>query len=185
MRSLGFLAAVFILVGSANAQQVAPNRGQPTADGSSSLPKPFAAVLPEIKARSRVPVLLPSEISKAIAGAGYAFADKASENEYAILLYFKPGIGDAGFAASFAAQAHPGYEPQELPNVRKVKLSDGIIGYFRPASCGGSCAPANVWWEEHRVLYLVQAMLSPATSENDQQLAITAIADSAILAGPR
>lgn len=96
MRSLGFLAAVLILVGSANGQRVAPNRGQPTAGGSSSLPKPFAAVLPEVKARSRIPVLLPGEISKAMAGAGYPFVDKASENEYAILLYFKPGIGDAG-----------------------------------------------------------------------------------------
>jgi hypothetical protein len=69
--------------------------------------------------------------------------------------------------------------------VREVKLSRGLVGYFRSVSCGGSCAPANLWWEEDRALYQIQLKLSPTLSESDQQKTITAVADSAILAGPR
>ena len=114
--------------------------------------------------------------------AKYPVIDKASEGEYALSLYYGPDIGDAGFAALFAAQANPGYEPQELPNVRKVELSEGIVGYFRPVSCGASCAPANLWWKEDRVVYQIQLKLSSTVPEKDQQSGLAA-GNSAILAG--
>lgn len=150
-----------------------------------SLPEPFASVLPEIKAKSRLPVLLPSELSQPIRGAKHAVVERASDNEYAITLYYELGIGDAGFAASFEAQADPDYDPQDLGNIRKVELSHGLLGYFRPVSCGGSCAPANIWWKDGRVLYQIQLGFPSTLREGDQQKAITAAADSAILAGRR
>ena len=100
------------------------------------------------------------------------------------MLYYKLGVGDSGFAASFTANAHPDYGPKDLPNVDEVKLSRGLVGYFSPVSCGGSCAPANLW-EENRILYQIQLKLSSSISENDQQRLILAVANSAILAGPR
>lgn len=39
---------------------------------------------------------------------------------------------------------NPDYESQDFGNVRKVKLSNGLLGYFKSVSCGGSCAPANI-----------------------------------------
>jgi hypothetical protein len=94
-------------------------------------------------------------------------------------------IGDAGFAASFMSDAHPDYDPKDIGNVREVKLPHGLVGYFSPVSCGGSCAPANLWWEEDQVLYQIQLKLSSTLAEMDQQRATVAVANSAILAGPR
>ncbi len=149
------------------------------------LPEPLASVLPEIKAKSRVPVLLPTKFSNPIRGAKYAVVESASDNGYAISLYYELGIGDAGFAASFEANAHPNYGPKDIGNVREVKLSRSLVGYFRPVSCGGSCAPASIWWKEGQVLYQIQLKLSPDLRQDEQQKAITAAANSAILAGPR
>ena len=149
-----------------------------------SLPGIFISV-PEVKAQSRVPVLLPSELPKPIGKAKHAGVEKAAANEYAISLYYELDVGDAGFAALFAAQAAPKYDPQELRNIHEVKLAHGIRGFFRPISCGGSCAPVNLWWEESGVLYQIQLDLSSTLSERGQEKAITAVADSSILAGPR
>jgi len=150
-----------------------------------SLPESFASVLPEIKAKSRILVLLPSELSQPVRGAKHAVVERASDNEYAITLYYELGIGDAGFAASFGAQGDPDYDPQDLGNIRKVELSHGLLGYFRPVSCGGSCTPANIWWKDGRVLYQIQLGFPSTLREGGQQKTIISAADSAILAGPR
>lgn len=155
------------------------------AEPAVSLPKALSSVLSEVKAKSHIAVLLPSTLSQPVADAKYPVIEKASEDEYAISLYYQPDIGNAGFAALFTAQAHPNYEPQELSNVRKVELSQGILGYFRPVSCGGSCAPANLWWKKDRVLYQIQLKLSSTVPEKDQKSVLATAANSAILAGPR
>ncbi|HEX7362170.1 MAG TPA: hypothetical protein VF283_16900 [Bryobacteraceae bacterium] len=67
------------------------------------LPMAFAPVLREVKAKSRIPILLPRELPGPIGRAKFAHIDKAEATEYAISLYFELGIGDAGFAAFFAA----------------------------------------------------------------------------------
>jgi hypothetical protein len=147
-----------------------------------SFPEQFASVLPEITAKSRIPVLLPSKLSKPISGAKHSEIESVSDNEYAIALYYELGIGDAGFAAYFGAKDNPEFDPHGL---RKVELSRGLFGYFRPVSCGGSCAPANIWWKDGQVLYQIQLKFPPTLREGDQRKTIIAAADSAILAGPR
>ena len=149
-----------------------------------SLPAAFVPVLPEVKAKSGIPVLLPSELFGSLAKAKYAVIQKGAANEYAISLYYELGVGDAGFAALFAAQAKPNYDPRELSD-SEVKLARGMIGYFRPVSCGGSCAPANIWWQNHGTLYQVQIKLPSTLSEQAQKMAIKSVADSAIIGGPR
>jgi len=146
-----------------------------------SLPEPLTSVLPEIKAKTHVPVILPSDLPQPISGAKHAVIEKASDKEYAIILFYKLGIGDAGFAALFGAQGGPDYEPQDLGNIRKVELAHGLLGYLRPVSCVGSCAPANIWWKDGRVLYQIQLGFPSTLRESDQKKAIIAAADSAIL----
>lgn len=155
------------------------------ASSSGSLAETFGAVLPEIKAKSRVPVLLPSELPMPMGNAKHAVIEKLTENEYAISLFYDLGMGDAGFAAFFAGSVKPDFKPQDLANVREVRLSRGIRGFFSEVSCGGSCAPANLWWEESGVLYQIQLKFSSTLPARDQQKATTAAANSAILAGPR
>jgi hypothetical protein len=149
------------------------------------LPSVFASVLREVKAKSGVAVLLPAELPKPFDGAKHALVEKVSVTEYAISLRYEVGTGDAGFAAFFAADATHNYDPRELPGVHEVRLARSIRGYFRPVSCGVSCAPANLWWEQGGVLYQIQLGLASSLRENDQEKTIAAAANSAILAGPR
>ena len=77
------------------------------------------------------------------------------------------------------------YSMRELPNVDKVKLTRGVIGFFRAVSCGGSCAPANLWLGAGSAVYQIQLRLYfSAVDEKKQQRIITEIANSAIAAGP-
>jgi hypothetical protein len=149
------------------------------------LPEALAAVLPKVKAKSQIPVLLPSKLPQPVAKAKNALVEKASANEYTISLYYELGIGDAGFAASFSAQTTPNYNPRDLKGIHEVKLVRGIRGFFKPISCRGSCSPANLWWEEHGILYQIQVKLPSSLSEQKQQDVIGGTADSSILGGPR
>jgi len=149
------------------------------------LPGSLTSVLADVKAKSHATVLLPSELPQPFADAKYAIVQSASENEYGISLYYKLDVGDSSFAAFFGADTHPDYGPKDIPNVRKVKLSHGLVGYFREVGCGGSCAPANLWWEEDHVLYSLQLRLHPDLPDKVQQRKMITVANSAILAGPR
>jgi hypothetical protein len=114
------------------------------ANVSGSLPEVFLSVLTEIKAKTTVPLLLPAELPRPFNDAKYAIVDKAAADEYAIIHYYELGVGNAGFAASFGARNNAPYSPRELANVQTVKLAGGIVGFFRPVSCGGSCPPEPV-----------------------------------------
>ena len=149
------------------------------------LPKVFVSILAEVKAKTNLSVLLPTELPKPFSDAEQAEVSEVKGDQYSVVLYYELGVGNAGFAASFSAEKNASYSPRELPNVQAVKLADGIVGFFRPVSCGGSCAPANLWWEQGAVLYQIQLKLPPTLSEKNQQSTIVAVADSAILAGPR
>lgn len=158
--------------------------GQSTPRTSGHLPEALSSALTEVKAKSHIPILLPSELPQPFEGAKYATVE-ASENGYGISLYYELHAGDSAFAASFSADSHPNYGPTDIPNVHQVKLSHGLVGYFREVGCGGSCAPANLWWEEDHVLYGLQLRLRPDIPDNDQQREMISVANSAIIAGPR
>jgi hypothetical protein len=152
---------------------------------SRPLPQIFSDVLPGIKAETHISILLPSHLVDPIAKAKHAVVEDASANGYAISLYYKLGVGDAGFAGSFSAQAEPKYKLGELANITRVKLAQGLRGFFRAVSCGGSCAPANLWWEQNGIVYQIQIKLPPSLSEQSQQKAIVTLADSSVIGGPR
>ncbi len=38
-----------------------------------------------------------------------------------------------------------------------VSLAEGIKGYFKPLSCGGSCSPPSIQWIQKSVRYEIQA----------------------------
>lgn len=163
----------------------------PSADAASgtksskALPGVFSSALSEIRAKTHVPVLLPSELPTPFDDADHAIVEKATTDEYAVSLYYQLGVGNAGFAAGFSAQGKPGYSPRDLGNTRPVKLADAIDGFFRPVSCGGSCAPANIWWEKNGTVYQFQLRLSSSASEQDQKKTMIELANSAIDAGPQ
>lgn len=158
---------------------------QRAGEASQSLPEGFAPSVCAVKAKTRVPILLPSTLPDPIGKAMDTVVQSVADDSYAISLYYELGIGDAGFAANFTAQAKPNYAPEDLGDVQRTSLAQGRIGFFRAVSCGGSCAPANLWWQQNGVLYQIQLELSSTMTERDQLEALTAAANSAITAGPR
>ena len=58
---------------------------------------------------------------------------------------------NACFLASFSGER--GGKPQFK---KTVSLVHGITGYFRPVTCGASCAPAFIQWKEGKVLYEIE-----------------------------
>src|SRR5215471_10298006 len=175
------ITAVFVMAASCNLG----SKPYLTLPAEKPLPSVFVSVLAEVKAKTSIPVLFPTELPRPFGDAKHATVENATPDEYAVALYYELDVGDAGFAAFFAAKNNSPYSPQELPNARKVKLTRGIVGFFSPVSCGGSCAPANLWWEQGAALYQIQLQLPSTLREKKQQKIITEVANSAILGGPR
>src|SRR5690348_2593735 len=124
---------VFCAVAAATLAQVvdSANRAR-QANAPPALPEAFKSVLPKVKAKSHVPIMLPSELPEPIGKAGHAVIQKAEADEYAISIYNELGVGDSGFAAYFSGEGHPGFSPEELPNVSEVKLAHGFRGFLSP-----------------------------------------------------
>jgi hypothetical protein len=98
------------------------------------------------------------------------------EDGYLISLYYsEPGV-EATFAAGFGGSTR--IEP--LSDAHRVELSGGRTGMFMPVSCGGSCAPANLWWEQNGVMYQIQIKLKSSTTEKEQERILVETANSTV-----
>jgi len=189
--SVGRMTCLALALGSqyAHAQQqiVAsqPLRVASQSVQSRRLAQVFKSLLPQIKEKTKIPVLLPSDLPEPIGKAKYTLAGDLQAERYEVSLYYKLGIGDAGFAAFFSGQGDAKYRAEDMSNIKEVKLAQGTKGFFRPVSCGGSCAPANLWWMDGGVLYQIQLKLSSTMDERDQEQKIVIVANSAIVSGPR
>jgi hypothetical protein len=124
--------------------------------------------------------LLPSKLPVGIRERDIKSASgTVSESGYNISLYYAEEGSEASFAAGF------GGSPKlfrDLPNTRPVTLRRGFVGMFRPVSCGGSCTPANLWWEQDGVMYQIQIKLRSTTNEKEQQKILIETANSMVTA---
>jgi hypothetical protein len=165
MRALAVaLAALFLLPATASAKTI-------------DLPDVFQDVLPKVKAKTDVPILLPqsyrSDSEKNVpTGVGhkrsYTLSIGAVEN---------CGGATACFIADFAAKrgAKPSF-------TRKVRLRGGRTGYFKPLTCGASCSPPMLEWRKGGILYWIQAHAGTAGQEKRR---LVKLANSALFHGPR
>jgi hypothetical protein len=165
MRALLIAVAVLLLVPAA-----APAK---TID----LPDLFATVLPQVKANTSVPVLLPqryrSDAEKNFpSGAGH-------KRSYTLSIGAVPNCGGATacFVADFSARkgAKPTFK-------KTVRLTHGRTGHFKPLTCGASCSPPMLEWRQAGVLYWIQAHAGTAKQEKRR---LVRMANSAIRHGPR
>jgi hypothetical protein len=141
----------------------------------------FLSILEDAKKQTQLPLLLPSELPASYSGLSATLSVEAGK--YAINLL---ADADAGrYVAGFSAEKEEKYSAADIGNTKQVALAKNTIGFFRPISCGGSCSPVNLWWEQSGLLYNIQAVMSSDTSEDEQEKFIIPIADSAILGGPR
>jgi hypothetical protein len=142
----------------------------------------FRPALEQIQSQTRIPILLPSKLPSAIPEKNIKLASgEVREDGYFISLYFSEDGGNAAFAAGFGGSTRI-FGPQDLPNTRLVALSGGRTGMFRPVSCEGSCAPANLWWEQNGVMYQIQIKLGSGSTEKDQEKMLIETANSTVAA---
>jgi len=141
------------------------------------LPKLFRDVLPEVKDRTDVPVLLPqryrSDADRHVA------SGEGRKRRYTLSIAAVPDCGGATacFIADFSAER--GEDPHYT---RRVRLTGGRTGYFKPLTCGASCSPPVIEWVEDDVLYWIQAH---AGTKRQEKKRLRVMANSAIKHGPR
>jgi hypothetical protein len=138
----------------------------------------FKPAIDEIQNKVQIPILLPSKLPSVIREQDIKLVwGTVSDGGYNIELYYSDLGSGATFAGNFGGSTQVF---RDLPNTRRVKLANGIEGIFRPVSCGGSCAPANLWWEQNRVMYQIQIKLSSTTNEKEQERALIETANSVV-----
>jgi hypothetical protein len=147
----------------------------------------FRSVLLQIKKKTHVPVLLPNALPEGFRKAELCATASADASSYSISLdYGCPPDGNASFAGTFEGTLNENNNLlcDQSQGEKRVKLARGVEGCL---SC--SCAPANIWWRENKGWYHFQIHMwgAPASKrqEKEQERAMTALANSAILAGPR
>jgi hypothetical protein len=101
---------------------------------------------------------------------------------YGLALYAEEGIGDAGYIAGIAGTKSANSATEDIPDTKPVKLANGATAKFRPVSCGGSCAPANLWWRIPSAVYTIQLRLDPRLGSDKQLQLLLEVANSIALA---
>ena len=141
------------------------------------LPELFQEVLPEVKAQTDVPVLLPQRyrsdtrrnVPSGIGGAGgYSLGIASVRN---------CGGATACFVADFSATK--GGRPF---GPRKATLAKGRKARFKPLTCGASCSPPSIEWKERGVVYRIAANVGDKRTERGL---LIKMANEAIRRGPR
>ena len=135
----------------------------------------FRSVLEELGPQVKLPILLPRKLPFREADIQLVRGD-VRDDGYWISLYFSED-GNAGYAAGFGAST-------TLTSSRNGawKLASGLRARFMPVSCGGSCAPANLWWVQDGVEYTIQLKMNVKTPESKQAQALVDIANSMAVA---
>src|SRR5687768_14905991 len=96
----------------------------------------------------RIPFRIGLDYDKGVYGEG-----TGSKNRYTFEIN---ATDDCGANVCFLAQFQ-GEKGGEPSFTREVQLDRGIIGYYKPLTCGGSCSPPMIEWVQRGVLYSIQA----------------------------
>lgn len=139
----------------------------------------FEPALDESLFKLGIPVLLPSRLPDEVGEESIeCVTSRTTEDEYRISLYFEYDGICSSYAAGFAGSRDV---VRGIPNTRPVVLANGTTAEFRPVSCGGSCAPANLWWEQGGVQYQIQISLRSTMSEPEQERIILEAANANVV----
>jgi hypothetical protein len=150
----------------------------PSAGQTNEAAQVFKPALDQIRGHTQIPILLPSKFPAAVREPDIKLAwGTATDSGYNISLYYTEIRNDVAFAASFGGSKQVF---RDLPNTRPVVLASGIVAMFRSVSCGGSCAPANLWWEQKGVMYQIQITLRSNTNEMEQERILMETANSSV-----
>lgn len=144
-----------------------------------SFPASLSVAATKLSDSKPVPVFLPTVIPNAISkyGIEHTVVDHDASG-YTVLLYFSKQTSDATFAGMIAGSTKTF---STLPGTSHIKLANGATALFRAVSCGGSCAPANLWWQIGGFEYQLQLKLAFELTKAQQQRALVEMANSMTL----
>jgi hypothetical protein len=109
--------------------------------------KIFRLAIAQIQDKAEVAILLPSTLPTVLRNRDISVArGTTSDGGYTIELRYEGVAGNARFAALFAGSKGVEDIIHPLRGTHRSRLANGIEAIFGPVSCGGSCAPANLWW---------------------------------------
>ena len=150
--------------------------------GNTTAPKAsfFASVLPQVKRRTSIPVLLPDRLLPTIEQRTY-FDIQATRDSYNVSIYFTPDCGGATACYIGAVEAQRGGKltsPEDLAGstYKNIRLANSVKGIFWN-TCGAYCTAA-VEWQTQEILYRV-------TAKNGEEQPLVQMANSAIATGVR
>jgi hypothetical protein len=141
------------------------------------VPELVAKPLIAVNKATKLDVLLPSRMTTDLTRLYSVGRGRSRSYEFEIGAVRNCHSATACFVASFRARR--GAKPS---NPRKVALRGGRRGYFRPLSCGASCAAPSLEWVQNGVLYTIEAKLG--TKQTERRVLIR-LANSAIGKGAR
>jgi hypothetical protein len=163
-----------------NAQaRSAKNRAEASNPGA--VAREFRAILREIKREAGAPVLLPAELPASVTSRRLYVEGDGDTTGYSITLTSRPRCGANSCMIGFFSAKRTEALSEDY---ERVSLAGGIVGAYKPLTCGGSCSPPMIEWEYEGALYTIQLSLDGGDEARDRQTLI-ALANSAISAGPR
>ncbi|GEM_PF-2573100 len=160
------------------------------ASANSTVRKLFEDAAKGIAKRTSVEIYVPITLQSLSAAAtdGCAFSESKADS-YDISIYgrlVEHGKTDQlpceASNAALLAQIHG--DTKAMPdrskarNAQRVMLRNGMPGWFIPVACGGSCAPATLYWQTPKASYWLQLRLESHMSKETQRSELLEIADS-------
>lgn len=124
-----------------------------------------------------VPVYLPTRLPADTSAKVTSAVGARTAHGYTVTLYYLVGAGDVGYAGMVSGSANTF---ASLPNTKAVQLANGTAALFRPVSCGGSCAPANLWWQASNYEYSIQLSLPSRMASKAQLAQLLVVANSMV-----
>ena len=159
------------------------------AGGSPKVKALFEMATRSIVARTSILIYVPVSLQSldVYAADGCRFAKSAGDS-YDIAIYGRLREysqteplpcerNDAGMLAELHGERKP---MPELAGTRaqRLKLRNGEPGWFIPVSCGGSCAPATLYWQMPHASYWLQMKLSSELPISEQRKELLDTVDS-------
>lgn len=175
-----FELSVFGLLLSACASPSIPtDSASRIADADAAPAAIFGAAIAEIRDSVRVPIRLPAKLPAVLQDPEIKLArGRVTPDGYDIQLLYNDSTGAAGSAAWFSGSAP--LPPSAFAEERQLRLANGVVGFFSPASCGGSCSGPNLWWEENGVMYNIQMSVLVGAPEAEQERVLLEAANATV-----
>ncbi|MDJ0555438.1 MAG: hypothetical protein QNJ68_13535 [Microcoleaceae cyanobacterium MO_207.B10] len=183
------LASFIVLFGSlqpmvkAFERQIYLANDELVAQNSAPVAAELQEILPKIQQQTQVPILLPSKLLITGTDNKIHVDGKGTSVGYEITLAFEPNCTANACSIGYIS-AEKGGKPLEDEFSRQVSLVQDIKGYFRPFTCGASCAPPIIGWEYKGVFYRM-AFKGVGQSPEIEGENLAKMANSAIEAGAR